>query len=67
MELSSKDTILQIPLSVFESAETKEELGDWLLAHDPVFIREMRQLKKDAEAGRGSPLSEIAAKWNIKL
>lgn len=42
------ERILQIPLPVFESAESKEDLEEWLLVHDPVFIEEMRKLKKTA-------------------
>ena len=59
--------VLTIPVSVFESAETKEELEDWLAAHDPVFIDEMRRIKADADAGLGRPLSDLAKKWNIDL
>ncbi|MBI2340616.1 MAG: hypothetical protein HYU99_09685 [Deltaproteobacteria bacterium] len=67
MEQTSKDVVLKIPLSVFESAETKEDLEDWLLSHDFAFIDEMRRLKAEAEEGRGRPLADLAKKWNIKL
>ena len=59
--------VLTIPVSVFETAETKEELEDWLAAHDPVFIEEMRRIKADADAGLGRPLADLAKKWNIDL
>lgn len=67
METKHEEKLLQIPVSVFETAESKEDLEDWLMAHDPVFIDEMRRIKSDAEAGKGRPLSEVAKKWNIDL
>ena len=30
--------LIHIPLSVWETAETKEDLEDWLLANDPRFV-----------------------------
>ncbi len=62
-----KKHMIEIPVEVFESADTKEELEDWLMAHDPEFIKEMRRIKKEAEAGLGRPLSEIAKKWDTDL
>ena len=67
MQTKPQEQVVKIPLAVFESAETKEDLEDWLMAHDPSFIEEMRKIKSDAEAGSGRPLAEIAKKWNIKL
>jgi len=58
----AEEKILKIPVSVFESAETKEELEDWLLANDPVFVKEMERIKKE-ESGKGIPLEEAAKKW----
>ncbi len=57
---------IQIPVSVFESADSKEDLEDWLMSHDSDFVEELRQIKVQAEAGEGRPLSELAKKWNIK-
>lgn len=57
--------MLHIPLSVFESAESKEELEDWLLAHDPEFIKEMERIKRE-ESGKGLSLHEAASKWHIE-
>ena len=67
MEANSEKNVLKIPVSVFESADSKEDLEDWLMAHDPVFIEEMRRLKDEAEGGRGRPLIDVAKKWDIKL
>ena len=67
MEQATEEKTLQIPVSVFESAETKEELEEWLLVHDPAFLEEMRRLKGDADSGKGRPLEELAKKWHIRL
>ena len=41
------------PRSVFETAETKEDLEDWLLSKNPEFIKRMRQARQDDLAGNG--------------
>ena len=62
----AENRVLTIPVSVFETAETKEELEDWLLAHDPEFIKEMTRIKNE-ESGKGIPLEEAAEKWGVDL
>lgn len=42
------------PRSVFETAETKEDLEDWLLSQHPDFIKRMRQARQDDLAGKGT-------------
>lgn len=49
----AKEKIIEIPRSVFETAQTKEELEDWLLAKDPGFIKRMRKAGNDASEGKG--------------
>ena len=60
--------VLEIPTGVWESADSKEELEDWLLAHNPAAVRKLRRIR-DAEdvAGQGKSLGEVARRWNIKL
>ena len=41
------------PLSVFESADTKEDLEDWLLSQNPEFIKKMRKARRDDILGKG--------------
>jgi len=41
------------PVSVFETADTKEDLEDWLLSQNPEFIRKMRKTRKDDLLGKG--------------
>lgn len=66
METSPEQHVLKIPVHVFESANSKEDLEDWLMANDPVFIKEMRQLKAEALADKGRPLAEVTKKWDTK-
>ena len=44
---------LIFPRSIFETAETKEDLEDWLLAQNPDFIKRMRQARKQDLVGKG--------------
>lgn len=68
MRKSPSDTLIEIPRTVWETAESKEELEDWLLAHDRSFLAEMRRIRREQHLpGKGKPLSEVARKWNIKL
>jgi len=57
---------IEIPESVFFSAQTLEELEDWLAAHNPAFIEQMRRMREEDKAGKGKDLSEILKKWPIK-
>ncbi len=41
------------PKSIFETADTKEDLEDWLLTQNPDFIRRMRKARKQDLAGKG--------------
>ncbi|MCX6071054.1 MAG: hypothetical protein NTU91_09380 [Chloroflexi bacterium] len=64
---ASKDTV-EFPVAVWESAETKEELEDWLLAQDPKAVRQLRRIRRTEDlAGRGKTLSDVARRWNTKL
>ena len=41
------------PLSVFETADTKEDLEDWLLSQNPEFIKKMRKARREDISGKG--------------
>ncbi len=56
---------LSIPIEVFETAETKEEIEDWLLSQDQNFIKEMRKAKADMDGGRYIPWHQIKRKLNV--
>lgn len=51
--IKNKSSVVTFPLSVFESADTKEDLEDWLLSQDPDFIKKMRKTRLDDIKGKG--------------
>lgn len=58
--MAKKDSeLITFPVSVWESAETKEDLEDWLLAHNPGFVRRMLEAKKEEEEGKTVSLEEV--------
>jgi len=48
-----KSEEVTFPLSVFETADTKEDLEDWLLSQDPEFIKKMRKTRREDILGKG--------------
>ncbi len=54
------------PVSVFETADTKEDLEDWLLAHDPEFLKRMRKIQKDDIQGKGRDWKTLKRELCIK-
>jgi hypothetical protein len=63
----SQVKMVTIPQTVLLSADSLDELEDWLAAQDGRFLDELRRIRKDEDqAGRGKPLSEILDKWPTK-
>ncbi len=48
-----KKEVVAFPLSVFETADTKEDLEDWLLSQNLDFIKKMRRARHDDIQGKG--------------
>lgn len=48
-----KSDVITFHVSVFETAETKEDLEDWLLSQNPDFLKKMRKARKDDIGGKG--------------
>ena len=42
-----KSEVITFPIGVFETADTKEDLEDWLLSQNPEFLKRMRSAQKD--------------------
>ena len=64
MKRTATHDVIQIPRGVWETAETKEDLEDWLLAHSPRIIRNLRRIRRHEDlAGRGKTLDELARQW----
>jgi len=58
---------ISIPESVLLSAESLDELEDWLSANEPKFVEQMRRIRKDEDLpGKGKGLGEILKRWPIK-
>ena len=54
------------PLSVFETADTKEDLEDWLLTQDPEFIKKMRKARREDISGKGKSWGSLKRELCIK-
>jgi hypothetical protein len=48
-----KKESITFPITVFETADTKEDLEDWLLSQNPQFIRKMRKARQEDLLGKG--------------
>jgi len=54
-----EEKYIQIPVSIFETADTKEDLEDWLLSQNPEFIRRMRKAREEDLKGIGKDWQEL--------
>ena len=53
---------ISIPETVLLSAESLDELEDWLAAQNPAFVEELRRIRRDEDlAGQGKTLDEMMA------
>lgn len=67
MPLAKKKTdTVTFPLSVFETADTLHDLEDWLLAHNPGFIRKMRKARQEDLAGKGTDWKSLKRQLCLK-
>ena len=62
----NKEPVLEIPLTVFETAETKEDLEDWLLSQSPQFIKKIPKARKDDLADKGIDWKKLKKELCIK-
>jgi hypothetical protein len=60
-----KETVT-FPLSVFETADTKEDLEDWLLSQNPEFIKRMRKARQEDSRGKGKSWESLKDYHSIK-
>jgi hypothetical protein len=61
-----KEEVVAFPLSVFETADTKEDLEDWLLSQNPDFIKRMRKARRDDTEGKGKDWRALKKELCIK-
>ena len=63
-----KVEMVSIPKTTLETAETLEDLEDWLLSRNPEFIKELRRIRREEDLeGKGISVENLAKKWHIKL
>ncbi len=63
----SEQHIVEIPQSVLLSAQSLDDLEDWLAAHDPEFLEEIRRIRNDEDlADRDKDFGEILKRWPIE-
>ncbi|MHC4177287.1 MAG: hypothetical protein ACYSWU_07265 [Planctomycetota bacterium] len=61
--MSGQRTV-EIPQSVLISAQSLDDLEDWLAVHNPEFLEQIRRIRNDEDLGnRGKDLKEILKRW----
>ncbi len=61
-----KPETVTFPVSVFATADTKEELEDWLLSQNPEFIEKMRKTRQQDLQGKGKDWKLLKKELCIK-
>ncbi|PIX88471.1 MAG: hypothetical protein COZ31_06355 [Nitrospirae bacterium CG_4_10_14_3_um_filter_44_29] len=61
-----KQETITFPLSIFETADTIEDLEDWLLSKNPEFIKKMRKVKRDDIQSKGKDWKSLKKELCIK-
>ena len=54
-----KSEVITFPVSIFETADTKEDLEDWLLSQNPEFLKRMKKAKKDDIESKGKEWKQL--------
>jgi len=54
------------PLSVFETANTKEDLENWLLSQNSEFIKKMRKARREDLMGKGKSWGSLKRELCIR-
>jgi hypothetical protein len=66
MITQDEQKMVSFPVSIFESAETKEDLEDWLMCQDPDFIESLRKARQEHLDGKGKDLETLKKELCIK-
>lgn len=61
-----KSEVVTFPISVFETADTKDDLEDWLLSQNQNFIKRLRKARKDDIQGKGKDWKQLKKELCIK-
>ncbi|HOK56358.1 MAG TPA: hypothetical protein PKV21_04070 [bacterium] len=66
--MRKNEELIVLPKNVLLTAETLEDIEDWLLSRNKKFIEELRRIRLEEDLkGKGEELEKICKKWNIKL
>jgi hypothetical protein len=58
---------VEIPQSVMISAQSLDDLEDWLASHDPEFLAGVRRIRNEEDvAGQGKDIAEVLKRWPIE-
>lgn len=66
MPSTKKRETVTFPLTIFETADTKADLEDWLLSQNPEFIKKMRKAREDDAQGKGKDWKSLKKELCIK-
>jgi hypothetical protein len=57
---------VEIPQSVLISAQSLDDLEDWLAVNKPEFLSEVRRIRNEEDlAGSGKDIAEVLKRWPI--
>ena len=63
--MQTQNTV-EIPQSVLISAQSLDDLEDWLAANEPEFLGEIRRIRNEEDlAGSGKDIAEVLKRWPI--
>jgi hypothetical protein len=57
---------ISLPATVLTTADSVEDIEDWILAHDKVAIEGLRELRRAHIAGKIQSLDKVTKKWRSK-
>lgn len=58
---------IAIPESVLATAQSLDDLEDWLAANDPEFLARLRRIRNEEDlADQGKDLTELLQRWPIE-
>jgi hypothetical protein len=61
-----KQEMISFPRSVFETADTIDDLEDWLLCQNAEFIKKMRKAKKEDIESKGKDWESLKKELCIR-
>jgi hypothetical protein len=63
--MQTQNTV-EIPQSVLISAQSLDDLEDWLAVNQPEFLSEVRRIRNEEDlAGSGKDIAEVLKRWPI--